>query len=98
MKNPPTFLIDFSRKFYLTKFYYLDIFNNMEMLNTFHVLDGSQLTLHNIISTAFYGNRVIKMSSSVFCTILKNMFCPLLAFFTPNIVGNIFFTYLHIRK
>ena len=90
MKNSPIFLIDFSRKFYLTKFNYLDIFDNMEMLNTFHVLDGNPLTLHNIISTAFYGNRDIKISSSVLCTILKKMFCPLLAFFIPNIVGNIF--------
>ena len=90
MKNSPIFLIDFSRTFYLTKFNYLDIFDNMEMLNTFHVLDGNPLTLHNIISTAFYGNRDIKISSSVLCTILKKMFCPLLAFFIPNIVGNIF--------
>ena len=43
-----------------------------------------------VFRVAFYSDRDIKMSHSIFQTILKYFFCALLAFSISNIVASIF--------
>ena len=69
-------MTDFLTKcYYLTKSYHVEIFRqyNVDPVNIFCILHGSQFSLLIVISTGFYSDKDIKMGNTIIRAVLKKM-------------------------